>query len=134
MPGKKIKLVDGVGCVSITRALDEFTKHCKRKNLSPVTMKYYTEDINYFQKVMQLENTGEICKEILDNFVDHEMNKGNKITAINSRLRGLRVFFKFCAETGRSQPFKYPLIREDEYMKPVLLLSFTYFIHITSRP
>lgn len=63
MPGKKIKLVDGVGCVSITRALDEFTKHCKRKNLSPVTVKYYTEDINYFQKVMQLENTGEICKE-----------------------------------------------------------------------
>jgi len=48
MPGKKIKLVDGVGCVSITRALDEFTKHCKRKNLSPVTVKYYTEDINYF--------------------------------------------------------------------------------------
>jgi len=117
MPGKKIKMVEGVGCVSMTYALDEFMKHCKRRNLSAETVKYYAEDIGYFQKVMQLENTSEICKEILDSFVDHEMNKGNKITAINSRLRGLRVFFRYCAETGRSYPFKYPLLKEDEYLK-----------------
>ena len=74
MPRKKIKMVEGVGYVSMTYALDEFMRHCKRRNLSPVTMKDYEEDINYFQKVMQLDNTSEICKEILDSFVDHEMN------------------------------------------------------------
>lgn len=92
-------------------------KHCRRKNLAKATMEYYEEDLTYFQRVMQVQTTGEICKELLENFVDHEMNKGNKITAINSRIRGLRVFFKFCADLGYCKPFKFPLIKEDESLK-----------------
>ena len=111
MPPKKIKKVDGIGHKSMSSAIEEFMKHCRRKNLAKATMEYYEEDLTYFQRVMQVQTTGEICKELLENFVDHEMNKGNKITAINSRIRGLRVFFKFCADLGYCKPFKFPLIK-----------------------
>lgn len=117
MPPKRIKKVDGIGHKSMSSAVEEFIKHCRRKNLAKATMEYYEEDLTYFQRVMQVQTTGEICKELLDNFVDHEMNKGNKITAINSRIRGLRVFFKFCADLGYCKPFKFPLIKEDESLK-----------------
>ena len=59
----------------MSSAVEEFMKHCRRKNLAKATMEYYEEDLTYFQKVMQVQTTGEICKELLENFVDHEMNK-----------------------------------------------------------
>lgn len=35
--------------MSFSEAEQLFTKHCKLKNLSPQTMRYYTEDLKYFR-------------------------------------------------------------------------------------
>jgi len=117
MPGKKIKKVDGIGQKLLDQAIADFMRHCRLKNLAEATMEYYQEDLEYFQRITQLKYVNEITREVMDNFVDHEMNKGNRVSAINTRIRGLRVFFNYCAEYGFIHGFKYPLIREDESVK-----------------
>ena len=37
-----------VNRTSFSEAEQLFTKHCKLKNLSPQTMRYYAEDLEYF--------------------------------------------------------------------------------------
>lgn len=117
MSGKKIKMVDGIGQKSMQEAIEDFMRHCKLKNLSAATQEYYREDLEYFMRVMQIKYISEFSREIMDNFVDHEMNKGNRVSAINTRIRGLRVFVNYCAEYGFMRGFKYPLLREDESVK-----------------
>ena len=65
--------------------------------------------IEYFLKWSNLKFVDDITKDVMDNFVAHEMDKGNKVTAINSRIRGLRVFFRFCVDREYMDGFKYPL-------------------------
>ena len=78
-----------------------FGQSCPRPyTLSPRTLEYYGEDLNYFQRSLPIENIRDVTTEVMEDFIDHEMQKGNRITAINTRLRGLRVFFHFCAERG----------------------------------
>lgn len=117
MSGKKIKMVDGIGQKSMQEAIEDFMRHCKLKNLSAATQEYYREDLEYFMRVMQIKYISEFSREIMDNFVDHEMNKGNRVSAINTRIRGLRVFVNYCAEYGFMRGFKYPLLREEESVK-----------------
>ena len=95
MSGKKIKLVDGIGQKSMQEAVEDFMRHCRLKNLSAATLEYYQEDLEYFTRVMQIKYVSEFSREVLDNFVDHEMNKGNRVSAINTRIRGLQVFVNY---------------------------------------
>lgn len=37
-------------------------------------------------------------RTFFENFIVSELDAGKKITSLNSRIWGLRVFFKFCAE------------------------------------
>ena len=76
MSGKKIKMVDAIGQKSMQEAIEDFMRHCKLKNLSAATQEYYREDLEYFMRVMQIKYISEFSREIMDNFVDHEMNKG----------------------------------------------------------
>lgn len=46
-----------------------------------------------------------------------EMEKGNRVTAINARIRGLRVFVHFCADKGYMDDFKYSLLKVDQEQK-----------------
>ena len=138
MPEKKIKKVDGIGQKSIQEAADDFMRHCRLKNLAAATLEYYQEDLDYFIRISKLKYVNEISREVMDNFVDHEMNKGNRTSAINTRIRGLRVFFNYCAEYGFIRGFKYPLIREDEsvkvpYIKVQLSTSMVELLHISVK-
>ena len=69
-------MVDGTGQKSMQEAIEDFMRHCKLKNLSAATQEYYREDLEYFMRVMQIKYISEFSREIMDNFVDHEMNKG----------------------------------------------------------
>ena len=113
----KMKQVEGIGNVTIEAAIEEFLKSCRLKNLSPKTIRYYEEDLQYFARNISAKNASEINRQIVDDFIFHEMNKGNRITAINTRLRGIRVFIRFCAERDYTEELKYPLLKEDETVK-----------------
>ena len=83
---------------SFSEAEQLFTKHCKLKNLSPQTMRYYAEDLKYFHACVPVQYVDEVSQDAFENFIVSELDAGKKITSLNSRIQGLRVFFKFCAE------------------------------------
>ena len=102
---------------NVSSAYEEFLRHCRLRNLSPRTIEYYRENLNYIHRVLNLEYADELTKERVDELVNHELDKGNKVVAINSRLRGLRVFIHFCAEREYLDDFKYPLLKTDQEQK-----------------
>ena len=117
MSRRKIKQVDGIRQKTVEEAILEFLRHCRLKNLSPRTLEYYGEDLNYFQQHVPVENIRKVTRDIVEDFIDHEMSKGNRITAINTRLRGLRVFFRWCAERSYMNDPGVILLKQDETIK-----------------
>lgn len=115
----KIKKIcnGGIARIKLDKAVMEFIRHCRLRNLSPRTIEYYTEDLEYFKTVSAINFTDEIDAEVFENFIGHEMDKGNRVTAINTRLRGLRVFIRFCADRDYLEIFPMSLLKEDENIK-----------------
>ena len=64
----------------------EFLKHCRIKNLRPRTITYYEEDINYFRAQIPARYVDEITQERFDDFIIGELDKGKKVTSLNSRI------------------------------------------------
>ena len=114
---EKIKKVDGLGQKELSSAVEEFIRHCRLKNLSPRTIEYYSEDLKYFMKISPVQYVDDITLLVIEDFVDHEMAKGNSTSAINTRIRGLRVFLNFCADREYIKKLSIPLIKEDEHLK-----------------
>ena len=76
-----------------------FLNHCRIKNLSPRTIQYYQEDLEYFFAHLEgIRYADEITREVFEDFLIKQVDAGKKTTSLNTRIRGLRVFFKFCAE------------------------------------
>ena len=117
MSRRKIKQVDAIRQKTLENVIEEFLRHCRLKNLSPRTLEYYEEDLSYFQRSIPVESVREVTREVMEDFIDHEMQKGNRITAINTRLRGLRVFFRFCQEREYMGDIGLKLLKEDETIK-----------------
>ena len=92
-------------------------RHNRLKNLSPRTIEYYTEDLRYFQKISEVTYLDEITDKLYEDFILHEMDKGNKMTAVNCRTRGLRVFLRFCAKREYMELIHIPMMKVDESFK-----------------
>ena len=113
----KVKPISEAERKDVSSAVDEYIQNCRLRNLSPRTIEYYWEDLTYFIRCMNLQFADEITREVVDQLVLHEMDKGNRATAINTRLRGIRIFVRFCAERGYLEGFKYPLMKVDQQIK-----------------
>ena len=61
-------------------------------------MRYYAEDLKYLHACVPVRYVDAVSQDVFENFIVSELDAGKKITSLNSRIRGLRVFFKFCAE------------------------------------
>jgi len=94
-----------------------FIKHCKLRNLRPQTIRYYTEDLNYFHSNVPVRYVNQITQEVFDEFIFQQLEQGKKVSSLNTRIRGLRVFFKFCAEREYMVPLAPKLMKEDEEIK-----------------
>ena len=103
---------------SFSEAEQLFMKHCKLKNLSHQTMRYYAEeDLKYFHACVPVQYVDEGSQDVFENFIVSELDAGKKVTSLNSRIRGLHVFFKFCAEREYMKPISPKLMKEDETIK-----------------
>ena len=102
---------------TIQQAEQEFFKFCKLKNLRPQTIKYYTEDLTYFHNAISAKYADEITQETFNDFIFQELEAGKKVTSLNTRIRGLRVFFKFCAEREYMPRIEAKLMKVDEEIK-----------------
>ena len=96
MPKIKLKQVDQIWRKSVSDAQTSFIRHCQLKNLAPYTVKYYKENLQFFLDSMpQVKFVDEINQELIDQFVCTLMDRGNRVTAINARLRAAFVFLIF---------------------------------------
>lgn len=102
---------------SFAQAETSFYKHCRLKNLTERTLQYYEEDLKYFHTKVPVRFVDQITQEVFDNFLFEELEQGKKITSLNTRIRGLRVFFKFCGEREYMKPLTLKLMKEDEVIK-----------------
>lgn len=98
-------------------AQKEFYKHCRLKNLRPQTIRYYTEDLTYFHAQIPVKYVDEVTQEVFDGFILKELEAGKKTTSLNTRIRGLRVFFSFCADREYMKPIAPKLMKVDEEIK-----------------
>ena len=116
MPRIRIKQDDQKQRKSISEAQKIFIMHCKLKNLAPYTIKYYEENLNFFQPSSPLiKNVDEITQDVIDSYSSMLMGKGDRNTAINARLRGLFVFLRFSFKKGWAESYPLSQLKEDEY-------------------
>ena len=93
MRRKTISNVADLNRITIQEATERFIKHCRVRNLSAQTIKYYTEDCNYFAARVAAEYIDEVNHDVLEDFIFQEIENGKKVSSLNTRIRGLRVFF-----------------------------------------
>lgn len=117
MPKIRINASEAGVRKNLSSAYEEFLRHCRLRNLSPHTLEYYRENLYYIQRILKLNYADELTKDKVDELIDHELDKGNKVGAINTRIRGLRVFVHFCAERDYMDDFKYPLMKMSQEQK-----------------
>lgn len=79
-------------------AQSAFYRHCVIRNLSEQTLRYYKEDLTYFHNKVPVKYIDDLTQEAFDDFLFNELEEGKKVISLNTRIRGLRVFFKFCVE------------------------------------
>lgn len=104
----------------LKEAQSAFYKHCRLKNLTEQTLKYYEEDLSYFRSKISVKYADEITQEVFEAFLLQELDAGKKVTSLNSRIRGLRVFFNFCTEREYMKPISVKLMKEvNKYVERV---------------
>lgn len=101
----------------LKEAQSAFYKHCRLKNLTEQTLRYYEEDLSYFRSIISVKYADEITQEVFEAFLLQELDAGKKVTSLNSRIRGLRVFFNFCTEREYMKPISVKLMKEEETIK-----------------
>ena len=95
-----------------------FLRHCRVKNLSPKSIQYYEEDITFFfNHVENISFVDEITLEVFEDFIGQQLDEGKKVSSLNTRIRGLRVFLNFCAEREYMEKLPIKLMKEDDNVK-----------------
>lgn len=102
---------------SFEDARTSFIKFCKLKNLAKPSLDYYDGHLKFFHKRVPVVYLDEITQEAFDDFVFAQLEEGKRTTTINSQLRGLRVFFKFCAERDYIEGISIKLLKDDAELK-----------------
>ena len=85
---------------------------------SPYSYLYYEKNIKFFLEMeSQIKYVDQINQEVIDEFVGKLMDRGNRVTAINARLRALFVFLHYCFDQEYLAEFPLSKIKEDESYK-----------------
>ena len=115
MPKIKLKRVDGISRKLVSDAYSSFMRHCQLKNLSPYSYLYYEKNLKFFFDYLpQVKYVDDIDQLTIETFVGKLMDRGNRVTAINARLRAVHVFLRYCFEQEYAEPFPLSQIKEDE--------------------
>ena len=118
MPRIKLKQVDQISRTTVSYAFANFMRHCKLKSLSPYSYLYYDKNISFFLvENPEIKYVDEITWERIESFISKLMDRGNRVTAINARLRALFVFLRYCFDQEYLEEYTLTLIKEDETLK-----------------
>lgn len=114
---KKLTIQRDTNNITVADAAKEFIRHCKVKNLSPHTIKYYEGVLRIFQNFVGTELFMKMVdNNSVDSFILEQQDKTTDVS-VNTRLRGVRAFLYYCAERGYCNSFKIRLIKQDDVLK-----------------
>lgn len=82
-----------------------FILDCKAKNLSPLTLKMYTDCLNQLQKAFEEQNKALdvytiTARDIRQTFIGYLIDQGKSDNTINARIKGCKAFFTFLYGEG----------------------------------
>lgn len=89
-----------IEAVEFEKAIETFIRHCRVRNLSDQSIKYYRETLRELTKTIEVERPMDVEKRDIEDCILANRDKGKKDGAINALLRSWRVFFRFLHEEG----------------------------------
>ena len=114
----RFKQVDEISRTTVSCAQNAFLKHCKLKNLSAYTCLYYEKNLDFFlESEPQIKYVDEIDQEVIEDYIGKMMERGNRVTAINTRLRAVFTFLHYCFDQEYTEEFPLHRLKEDETFK-----------------
>lgn len=114
----RLKQVEGIGRIQVSHAFTAFIRHCQLKNLALYSIRYYQDNLGFFFELMpKIKYVDEISQDSINEFIGILMDRDNKVTAINARLRALFVFLRYCFSQEYLEEFPLSQIKEDEAFK-----------------
>lgn len=113
--------------ISIGQGLDKFIRHCKIRNLSDYTIKYYKNCYNYLLKFLtsEMDENDDMLARKIDNEIIGDFtlwlveNYNMRNTTINSHIRGIRAYLYYLMENGYMNRFKVNTRAADDISKEV---------------
>lgn len=90
--------------LNFDKAYQIFIQDCRLRNLSEHTVKYYQDRLTEFKK--RLVDAGyntdpeSITLDDIKQIIIYHLDRGNKETTVNNRLRAVRAFFNFLFNEG----------------------------------
>lgn len=83
----------------------EFLKHCRIKNLSTETLKFYQKELKQTARAfaeigVPITDIRKVNTSHIEKFIEYQQDLGRAVNTINSRLRAGSAFFNFCLRKG----------------------------------
>jgi site-specific recombinase XerD len=103
----KLSALDAVG----QEHLEEYLRYQYRRNFQSNTIRASYSSLSCFLKFLKEIGRGgikEITKTDLEVFVEHEQDKGIKISSVKSRLAGAKAFLRFMIDKGDVREDVFP--------------------------
>jgi len=109
--------------LEIAEAFERFITHCKSKNLSERTIRYYKANFRRFKEFLNNELSKEftlisdITPRVMEKFRLYQLEKDISAKSINTYLRGVRVFLNYTMDMNWLSDFKITLVNADTQVK-----------------
>ena len=105
--------------VSFAEAFEEFLTEKTASNLSPSSIRNYTQSLEYFMEFHELteeDDIHQVTKQHFFKWINTQHLEGKKHSTINHYLRDCRTFFYWCMDSDRGyiEPFKIQLTTAQE--------------------
>lgn len=104
--------------LSVPECLAAFIKHCRIKNLSKETIKFYKGECERFIKWYgEDRGISQVNEEVIGDYIIYVKDSGVSQAYVASKMRQLRAFFYFCMEREYLKEFKIIIPKCDEVIK-----------------
>ena len=93
------------------------------RNMSPRTIRSYSEDLDdfesFFRNLDDQLSWETIDRDIIREWVESMMDRGNSATSVNRRLSSLRSFYRFALKRGKVEVNPASLVKGPKKAKPL---------------
>ena len=101
----------------VSQIVDDFISSKIIENLSSRTIKHYRENLGYFFKFKQHEYINDYSKQDISNYILYMKSLGISDNTINTRLRTIKVLFKFASAEYAIELPTIKLLKVDRKVK-----------------